>query len=103
MRDRWRTSPAYDAETNARLPENQLFHSQCWKHIERESTKGVVEFQVRCITGVDLLPVLAKLGPPMSAFPDSGADPETTVNAVERWLCNNKSAQLVSWNTAMTR
>ena len=103
MRDRWRTSPAYDAQTKARLPENQLFHSQCWKHIERESAEGTHEFHVRCITGKNLLPVLARIGPPMSAFPASGADPETTVNAVERWLCNNKSAQLVSWNTAMTR
>ena len=103
MRDRWRTSPAYDATTGQRLPVNQLFHSQCWKHIERESSTGIAGFEVRCITGAKLLSVLAKLGPPMSAFPASGADPETTVNAVERWLCNNKSARLVSWNAAMTR
>lgn len=37
LKDRWRASPAYDADTMQRLPENQLFHSQCWKHIERET------------------------------------------------------------------
>ncbi|MDR5755322.1 hypothetical protein QCE48_31755, partial [Caballeronia sp. LZ024] len=39
LKDRWRTSPAYDADTMIRLPENQLFHSQCWKHIELECTQ----------------------------------------------------------------
>ena len=29
LKHRWRTSPAYDAETMDRLSQNQLFHSQC--------------------------------------------------------------------------
>lgn len=37
MKDRWRESPAYDAETLAPWPQRQLFHCQCWKHIERET------------------------------------------------------------------
>lgn len=103
MKDRWRTSPAYDAETMVRLPENQLFHSQCWKHVERESTERPGStFEVRCITGENLLPVLQRLGPPLSAFTALHGDGEGIVAGVERWLCNSKSAQLVSWNVAMT-
>src|SRR5690348_9713203 len=33
LKHRWRTSPAFDAETGKKLLTNQLFHSQCWKHI----------------------------------------------------------------------
>jgi hypothetical protein len=40
LRDRWRTSPAYDAETKVRLAQDQLFHSQCWKHMEAEMAAG---------------------------------------------------------------
>lgn len=104
MKDRWRTSPAFDAETMNRLPENQLFHSQCWKHIERESTTmSGVTYEVRCITGESLLPVLLRLGPPLSGFAALVGDDEGIVAGVERWLCNNKSDRLVSWNVAMTR
>ena len=39
LKHRWRTSPAFDAETLERLSVNQLFHSQCWKHIEAEIVK----------------------------------------------------------------
>lgn len=103
MKDRWRVSPAYDADTMNRLPENQLFHSQCWKHIERESnaTQGAT-FEIRCITGEALLPLLERLGPPLSAFTALRGDGEGIVAGVERWLCNNKSDRLVSWNVAMT-
>lgn len=103
MKDRWRTSPAYDAETMVRLAENQLFHSQCWKHIERESEQDpTASYEIRCITGDDLLPVLERLGPPLSGFAALKGDGEGIAAAVERWICNNKSSQLVSWNVAMT-
>lgn len=29
LKDRWRTSPAYDADTMQRLSKDQIFHSQC--------------------------------------------------------------------------
>jgi hypothetical protein len=103
LKDRWRVSPAYDAETMVRLPENQLFHSQCWKHIEREySSKAGHTYEVRCIDGQSLLPVLERLGPPLSAFAALRGDGEGIVAGVERWLCNNKSESLLSWNVAMT-
>ena len=104
MKDRWRVSPAYDAETMVRLPENQLFHSQCWKQIELETTANpTATFEVRCINAKTLLPLLVKLGPPLSAFVALGNDDEGVVAGVERWLCNNKSDVLVTWNIAMTR
>ena len=103
MKDRWRVSPAYDAETMARLPQNQLFHSQCWKHIERETSSNArLTFEVRCITGPILAPLIERLGPPLSAFLALGRDVEGMVAGIERWLCNNKGPNLVSWNVAMT-
>lgn len=103
LKDRWRVSPAYDAQTMIRLAQNQLFHSQCWKHIERESAaEDGVAYEVRCIDGAALLPLLKELGPPLSAFTALGGDAEGIVAGVERWLCNNQSPELVSWNVAMT-
>lgn len=103
LKDRWRISPAHDAETMARLPEHQLFHSQCWKHIERETAFGTGgRYEVRCIDGESLLPLLERLGPPLSAFTALRGDGEGIVAGVERWMCNNRCSQLVSWNVAMT-
>ena len=104
MKDRWRESPAYDAETMVRLPKNQLFHSQCWKQIELETNVNpAATFEVRCIDAEALLPLLIKLGPPLYAFIALGNDSEGIVAGVERWLCNNKSDVLVTWNIAMTK
>ena len=103
LNDRWRVSPAHDADTIVRLQENQLFHSQCWKHIERESAQNAGDtYEVRCIDGASLLPVLLRLGPPLSAFAALEGDGEGIVAGVERWMCNNKGPKLVSWNVAMT-
>ena len=103
MKDRWRVSPAYDAETMVRLPVNQLFHSQCWKQIERETeTNRNAQFEVRCINSEQLLPLLEHFGPPLSAFTALRGDGEGIVAGVERWLCNNKSGELVTWNITMT-
>lgn len=103
LKDRWRISPAHDAETMVRLAENQLFHSQCWKHIERESAQNTGgTYEVRCIDGAHLLPLLEKLGPPLSAFAALRGDSEGIVAGVERWMCNNKGPELVAWNVAMT-
>lgn len=103
LKHRWRTSPAYDAETMVRLPENQLFHSQCWKHIEAETAaRPGIAFQVRAIASESLIPILESLGPPVSAFAVLRDDGESVVASVERWLCNNSSSDLVRWNVAMT-
>lgn len=103
LKDRWRTSPAYDADTMTRLPDNQLFHSQCWKHIEIECVRHPnSSYEVRCIDGASLLPLLHRLGPPLSAFIALQGDGEGIVAGVERWMCNNKGPDLVTWNVAMT-
>lgn len=100
---RWRTSPAYDAETMVRLAKNQIFHSQCWKHIETESAANPkITFEVRSISADVLLPVLEDIGPPLSGFVVLKDDAESVVAGVERWLCNNRCSELVSWNVAMT-
>jgi hypothetical protein len=103
LKDRWRVSPALDAETMAALPERQIFHSQCWKHIEIESTTSPgATFEVRAIHASVLVPLLEQMGGPLSGFTVLKDDGESVVAGVERWLCNNSSDDLVSWNTAMT-
>jgi len=103
MKDRWRESPAYDADTMSLLPTKQLFHSQCWKQIEREHAHDArARFEVRCINAGQLLPLLERQGPPLSGFCVLRGDDEGIVAAVERWLCNNKNEKLVSWNVSMT-
>ncbi len=103
MKDRWRESPALDAETLEPWPQKQLFHSQCWRQIERENViNPFMTYEVRCIDADKLLPLLERQGPPLSAFAALRGDGEGIVAAVERWLCNNKSEKLVSWNIAMT-
>ena len=83
--------------------DKQLFHSQCWKQIEREfESEGATEYEVRCINGHELRAVVETLGPPVSGFAALGSDAEGIAAAVERWLCNHKSPSLVAWNVAMT-
>jgi hypothetical protein len=103
MADRWRESPALDAETMAPLPRRQLFHSQCWKRIQLEVEHLPNRtYEVRCIDGEALSRTLSRLGPPLSGFCALGSDGEGIVAAVERWICNNSHAHLASWNVAMT-
>lgn len=103
VKHRWRISPAFDAETMVQLPKHQLFHSQCWKHIEAEcATAPGQTFEVRSIDAPSLIPLLAKMGAPLSGFLALGGDHEGIVAGVERWICNNSSGQLARWNVAMT-
>ena len=103
LKHRWRTSPAFDAETGERLQANQLFHSQCWKHIEAEnfSAHGI-SYEVRVITADKLCGVLEQFGEPLSAFCMLRDDPESLVASIERWLCNRSGPTLAKWNRAMT-
>lgn len=102
VKHRWRTSPAYDAETMTRLPRDQLFHSQCWKHIEQEwSSSPDCQFEVRVISAIPLAPLLERLGPPVSAFTALRDDGESLVASVERWLCNRRSTAVARWNSSM--
>jgi hypothetical protein len=103
VKHRWRVSPAYDAETMVQLSKGQLFHSQCWKHIEIECTvKPGLTFEVRTIDAKALIPLLEKMGAPLSGFLALGSDHEGIVAGVERWICNHSSNQLAHWNVAMT-
>lgn len=103
VKHRWRISPAYDAETMTKLSEKQLFHSQCWKHIESEcATQPGRTFEVRSIDAPSLIPLLQKMGAPLSGFLSLGNDHEGIVAGVERWICNHSSSELARWNVAMT-
>ena len=103
VKHRWRLCPAYDAETMVELPSRQLFHSQCWKHIEAEClSQHGRSFEVRSIDAPSLTTVLAEIGAPLSGFLVLGNDHEGIVAAVERWICNHSTQQLARWNVAMT-
>lgn len=103
VKHRWRTSPAYDANTMNRLPEDQLFHSQCWRHMQAAAaTNPSLDVEVRTVTHGSLAAELARLGPPLSGFLALGDDGEGMCAAVERWLCNRSEGAFLSWNTAMT-
>lgn len=103
LKDRWRVSPAISYANKSKLPVNQLFHSQCWKHIEREfSSNPSVRYEVRCIDGERLSQHLQRLGPPLSGFCTLADDHEGIVAAVERWMCNQSREGLITWNIAMT-
>lgn len=103
LKDRWRTSPALDAETGALMPKRQLFHSQCWKRMEQEyAVNGTIAYEVRWISGDMLFEALEHLGPPLSAFTGLRGDSEGIAAAVERWICNNSSPDLAPWNIMLT-
>jgi hypothetical protein len=104
MADRWRVSPALDADTLAQLPRRQLFHSQCWAPMQEEVARVPNQsYEVRCIDGESLTHVVSRLGAPVSGFAVLAGDYEGVVAAVERWICNQQTALLVPWNKAMTR
>lgn len=103
VKHRWRTSPAYDSETMVRLPVDQLFHSQCWRHIEVAASKNPsLSIEIRSVQFQALASELERLGPPLSGFLALGEDGEGMCAAVERWLCNRSEGEFLSWNTAMT-
>ncbi|RIZ66222.1 MAG: hypothetical protein D0531_05575 [Methylococcales bacterium] len=50
LKDRWRLSPAYDESLTVKLPDKQLFHSQCWKKMENELIESNnLTFEVRVL------------------------------------------------------
>lgn len=103
VKHRWRTSPAYDAETMLRLPQDQLFHSQCWRRIEELSKANpTMSYEVRTIAHIALGGILSRIGPPLSGFLVLDDDGEGMCAGVERWLCNHSDGEFISWNTAMT-
>ena len=103
VKHRWRTSPAYDAVSMNRLQEDQLFHSQCWRHIQAAAAISPnIQVEVRSVMHEALASELARLGPPLSGLLALGNDGEGLCAAVERWLCNRSEGAFLSWNTAMT-
>ncbi|MCK6426792.1 MAG: hypothetical protein L6Q75_17140 [Burkholderiaceae bacterium] len=103
LKHRWRLSPALDAQTRAALPDRQLFHSQCWKHIESEcAADSQARFTVHCLGERTLIEVLRTVDDPIRHLAELDEDGETVTAGVERWICNRASASLARWNVAMT-
>lgn len=103
LKHRWRLSPAYDATSRTPLAKRQLFHSQCWRHVERELQENFGRsFEVRRLDAVYLVSHLLKMGGPLAGLAAVQAHGESVLAGVERWLCNHQSADLAVWNKAMT-
>lgn len=104
LKHRWRTSPAYDAITMLKLSQNQIFHSQCWKHIEQESINNPkITFEVKSISADKISSISHLLNDKISSLVNAfEKDGEGIVAAIERWFCNNKSSDFLAWNVAMT-
>lgn len=103
LKDRWRLSPAYDAHSGLKLPENQLFHSQCWPHVEAEfQTHSGTLVEVRAIQAPALGRALKAIGDPLAAFAAFADDEQSMVACMERWFCNRSCEKLATWNVAMT-
>jgi len=104
LKDRWRTSPAYDADTMQRLAKDQIFHSQCWKHIQMESvTQPNKVYEIRLIKAETIVKNQNRFSQEIKSL--AGAfinDGECIVAAIERWLCNHNSVDFLNWNVAMT-
>jgi hypothetical protein len=78
---RWPARRAYDAQTRQKVS-NQLFHSQCWRHLEREFAGSPgVWFEVRVIAAPLLATVITSCQ--LGSLADSG----NLVRADERWIC----------------
>ena len=103
LKHRWRLSPAFDAVSRTPLSKRQLFHSQCWRHIERELTENFGRtFEVRHLDAVYLVSHLLTMGGPLAGLAALQAHGESVVAGVERWLCNHQNSDLAVWNKAMT-
>jgi hypothetical protein len=103
LKHRWRQFPALVAQTRAALPNRQLFHSQCWKHIEAECANDAQAcFTVHCLGERELIATLRTVVDPIRHPAELDEDGETVTASVERWICNRASASLARWNVAMT-
>jgi hypothetical protein len=98
--DRWRISPAIDAETMISLPEKQLFHSQCMKHIQREfAVNSGAKFRVHILFEYELLNPNANFARGLSCVPRMAG---MFAEDIETWLCSHKSDNIARWNVAKT-
>ncbi len=104
LKTRWRLSPALDPQDRTRVIGKNIFHSQCWKHLEREmQERPGIPFFVYVIHGSDLIAMLSQHSDlPLSGLLALGNDEEGIVAAAERWFCNRQGVRFADWNSAMT-
>lgn len=96
LRDRWRTSPAYDVNENP-LGKNEIFHSQCWPEICKAHKQGGNEsYSISVLHGKKLQSVLSSLDHPISNLAAMKDDSDIAVIAIEVWFVKRFWNQL--WN-----
>ena len=96
IKDRWRTSPAYDVFGNL-LNRKEMFHSQCWRHMCDAKKAGSNDiYVVSVIHDVALVELLSNINHEISGLKVFKNDPEIAVIALEVWF--NKYFQSKLWN-----
>ena len=96
IKDRWRTSPAYDVNEKF-LHRRELFHSQCWPHMCDAKKAGSNDtYVVSIIHDTELVEVLSTINHEISGLSVFKNDPEIAVIAMEVWFIKHLQGQL--WN-----
>lgn len=95
LKDRWRTSPAYDAKKNS-LKRKELYHSQCWPKICSEYNNGYFQgYTVKVLHGNELLNILKEIKNPISNIV-AVDDGEIVALAMESWFLKHMKNEM--WN-----
>jgi len=85
LSQRWRTPPAVSAATGDRVA-RPVFHSQCWRHLEKELLHGyAITYQVRVIYEGELSELLVNTAMVSSALARSVPRLKIAA-AAERWF-----------------
>ncbi len=96
IKDRWRTSPAYDANEKP-LNRREMFHSQCWPRMCDAKRAGSNDtYVVSIIHDTELVEVLSTINHEISGLSVFKNDPEIAVIAMEVWFIKHLQGQL--WN-----
>ena len=96
IKDRWRTSPAYDANEKP-LNRHEMFHNRCWPHMcDAKKPVSNETYVVSVIHYTDLVEVLSTINHEISGLLVFKNDPRRFVKKVEDWFIDNFMSQL--WN-----
>ena len=96
----FRLSPAFDAETRERMAKAQLFHHECWPHLQQSYAEGAEgAYEVRLISADDLAHIVKTYGIPRGALPEGTRNVRDIRTHTVKWLLRNRTPALAWWNS----
>lgn len=101
LRDRWRTSPMYDAVTKAPLGRKALFHSTAWREIEQHLAQNPGGFTVRAAFP-EQMHAACRGSALLTAVANDPARGKHLAERLETWVCSLKQQGLPLWNKTKT-